>query len=122
MGGQIWPYACRARDRVREFAGMRGAEHDEWACQCVRLGPARGAYADGGVRVGEIASFLPALGDLLRGFGLGDAERVEFGTNGFKRVWLDGKPLRLPEPRHQPADGACVPSMGFEKQAFEIRR
>jgi len=33
------------------------------------FGPARRAYADGGVRVGEITRFAPALGDFLRGFG-----------------------------------------------------
>ena len=48
----------------------------------------------------RIARFSPALGDLLRGFGLGDAERIELGANGMKRAGLDRKPLRLPQPRH----------------------
>ena len=77
MAGQIWPNACCALDRVREFAGMSGAKNNERACRCVPFGPTRRAYADGGVRVGEITRFAPALGDFLRGFGLGDADRIE---------------------------------------------
>src|ERR1700732_3176380 len=92
MARQIRPHSCRVRDRGGKFGGMGGAQDTERALGCVRLCLTRGAHPDGGVRVSEEARFSPALGDLLCGFGLGDAERIELGANSVKRAGLDRKP------------------------------
>src|SRR5690606_12892335 len=80
------------------------------------------AYADGGVRVQQLAAFLVDLGDGFAGgcviHGQGVEQLARFGP----AVFLDAEATTLLEGIHQAGDGGAVAAVQVEQQALEVGR